>query len=758
MIENIDPKRHELICKEIGLVIGSSAAMTKLIEDICQLSQSDLPVLITGPTGSGKELVATLLHQLSSPSDSPFLDVNCGAIPEALIESQLFGHMKGAFTGATMNKEGFFTLAATGSLFLDEIGELPLWQQTKLLRVLETNQYRPVGGSVNLHFRGRIITATHANLKEMVGEKRFREDLFYRLNTLTLHVPSLNERSEDIPLLIKHFMKRHSKKIGFSDQAMKRLENAHWSGNVRELKNAIDKIVIMSKSQEIDVDELKNYITIVDNDHSYQLNHLAEQLLKLNVPNKLIAIENAMVQLALKNCKGNKSSAARALGVHRKYIERKLNQLNDSTQSIKDLYQLAAEKMQCCDYKGALNDLQKLLSYIDNAMITQENETLELEALIMMGSCLRTFNGWNHPDVISIYEKSVYLANKLNNLDKLHSVHFGLWVNQLLVLDLDDALLTMFSYKREAEHLNNVASIAHATIFLANTYFWMGEHQKMVYHLQLFLELYQHEQQIVIDLGQDPFIYYLMFKALHNVHIGKIEQSKEMFTKLLNYAHELDHPFCLATSLQAGAWISYIIKEYDDSYQYAEQLLVLAKKYDFIFFEGMAEIFIGHKLAYQNNYNKGQDMINTAYRKKINAGTDSGKLFNSMYGIIFSDISLFSGDYKTGLDVLEKTITVSIEHKEYCYFPDALLMQARLNLALNNLDDAESLLKEAITKAQKSGSKICEYNSSCELASLYMKNSKMLEVKKILMPMMLRFSEQSTELDLTWANDLLDTV
>ncbi len=250
---------------DVSGIVGKSRAIQSIFDIIKRVSVSKSTILITGESGTGKELIARAIHQNSSRKDHPFVAVSCGAIPENLLESELFGHMKGAFTGAIASKIGLFELADTGTLFLDEIGELPLLIQVKLLRVLQERQFKRVGGTKNISVDVRIIAATNRNLQKMVGENLFREDLFYRLNVIPIHIPPLRERKEDIAALAQHFLEKYNREIGkhfmcITDEAMAQLLVYDWPGNIRELENAIERAVALETEPSIDVSSLPESI------------------------------------------------------------------------------------------------------------------------------------------------------------------------------------------------------------------------------------------------------------------------------------------------------------------------------------------------------------------------------------------------------------------------------------------------------------------------------------------------------------------
>jgi DNA-binding NtrC family response regulator len=309
----------------LAALIGYSAAMQRLRAIVQRVAQSDRAVLVTGPTGSGKELAVRAIHALGRHPDEPLIDLNCGALPRSLIESQLFGHERGAFTGAQFRHDGYFSAVGEGTLFLDEIAELPLELQAELLRVLENGTFRRVGSHETLRFSGRVVAATHADLEERVARGMFREDLFYRLNVLEVHVPPLADRTEDIPALIAHFAGRHMHNPRFSAEAVEDLMRADWPGNVRQLRNLVDRIaVIAPPSEEITREVLRGFrIRTRARDPEPPIESLARAVLGLPGGNKLQLVENLLIEEALRATAGNKTAAARLLGVHRKSIERR---------------------------------------------------------------------------------------------------------------------------------------------------------------------------------------------------------------------------------------------------------------------------------------------------------------------------------------------------------------------------------------------------------------------------------------------------
>ena len=305
-------------------IIGRSNVMVRLLESVAQVAPSEASVLITGESGTGKELIAGAIHFNSSRKEGPFIKVNCAAITESLLESELFGHEKGAFTGAHRQKDGKFQQANGGSIFLDEVSEMPLSMQVKLLRVLQERELVRVGGEKTLAVDVRVVAATNKPLMKEIEEGRFREDLYYRLNVIALNVPALRDRKEDIPLLANRFLTLFTEKnrkpiTGFSPQAMDCMLQYRWPGNVRELMNAVERSVVMSRHEYVDLEELPMEIKegLGRDDQIPDPSTPA-----MDVP--LAEMEKQTILRTLEAAGGNKSEAARRLGITRKTLHKKL--------------------------------------------------------------------------------------------------------------------------------------------------------------------------------------------------------------------------------------------------------------------------------------------------------------------------------------------------------------------------------------------------------------------------------------------------
>ena len=306
-------------------IIGTSDALQRVFDLVNKVASTSANVLIEGESGTGKELIARSIHFNSGRSDKPFLAVNCGALPESLLESELFGHTKGSFTGASTDKKGLFRSVAGGTLFLDEVGEMPQSLQVKLLRALQEHEVTPVGASVPVGFDARIIAATNRNIETEVNEGRFREDLFYRLNVIEIVLPPLRERREDIPLLVKHFASKSARaqNIGekrLSPNALSALIGYGWPGNVRELEHVIERATILS-DDEIDIDSLPPKV---------QASVGAAVIVNKNTERTLEEVEKRYVFEVLSEAGDDKVEAARILGIDLSTLYRKLKRYEET--------------------------------------------------------------------------------------------------------------------------------------------------------------------------------------------------------------------------------------------------------------------------------------------------------------------------------------------------------------------------------------------------------------------------------------------
>ncbi len=315
-----------------SLFVGESPLLKKALNLVEKVAPTDTTVLITGESGTGKELIAQSIHDQSARFQGPFIKINCAAIPASLLESELFGFEKGAFTGAVATKPGRFELADKGTVFLDEIGEMSLEMQVKLLRVLQEKTFERVGGIKTLHTNIRLIAATNKNLEEEVKQGRFRQDLYYRLNVVPIHLAPLRERKEDIPELVAHFSKKMAQKLSrglpqFSVEALELLMQFPWPGNVRQLENAVERCLIMGESSLIHPDQLPEEILEFEEEQFFQQESGMGVGLKEKVKDATRKIEKRAIEEALSGTQQNVTQAARRLNVSRKGLQLKMKEL-----------------------------------------------------------------------------------------------------------------------------------------------------------------------------------------------------------------------------------------------------------------------------------------------------------------------------------------------------------------------------------------------------------------------------------------------
>ncbi len=320
------------VIKDNSNIIGQSKAVQELNKLINAAAKTDCPVLITGESGTGKELITRAINDRSARAGKPFVVLNCAAIPDNLLESELFGYERGSFTGAMERKEGKFELANGGTIFLDEIGSMSLHLQAKLLRVLQDNKdglkdIERLGGSVSIPVDVRILAATNVNMKKAIGENKFREDLYYRLNVFPINIPPLRERKEDIPLLADYFFRNYCKKLNkkssLSVKALSMLVDYNWPGNIRELKNLIERLVTINDDDEIAPEDLP--LEILVNRETVPNTQASNEI---NLKEAIEQMEQRFIKKALRKTNGNQIQAAKILGIHRNTLLAKVKQLN----------------------------------------------------------------------------------------------------------------------------------------------------------------------------------------------------------------------------------------------------------------------------------------------------------------------------------------------------------------------------------------------------------------------------------------------
>ena len=331
--------KRERDIRQFEQIIGNSPQLQRVRELIGQVAPTDATVLIWGESGTGKELVARALHHRSDRRDGPFITVSCGGLPETLLESELFGHEKGAFTGAIKRKLGMFELADGGTLFLDEIGEMSLKTQVNLLRVLQEREFMRVGGTELIHTDVRIVAATNRDLRRAITEGRFREDLYYRIHVVPITLPVLRDRREDIPALVHHFIAQHNERggrhiLGVADEAMQALMAFDWPGNVRELENAIEYTVVLKREGQIELMDLPNRVIEHYEHHTLEESTGGELESGFRLQDKVARYEKYLIVQALRESQFSKKRAAARLGISPRIMSYYLKKYSISEEEI----------------------------------------------------------------------------------------------------------------------------------------------------------------------------------------------------------------------------------------------------------------------------------------------------------------------------------------------------------------------------------------------------------------------------------------
>ncbi|MCP3752962.1 sigma 54-interacting transcriptional regulator [Pseudomonas sp. SBB6] len=714
---------------EANGVMGPSPAMQALHALMERVAASDRPVLICGPTGAGKEVIAQRLHRLSAPG-KPFIDLNCGAIPEYLLEAELFGHARGAFTGAVGERAGHLQMAGAGTLFLDEVGELPLVLQPKLLRVLETRQYRPLGSSENRHFAGRVIAATHRDLKALVHEERFREDLYYRLAVFELELPSLDARREDIPGLIQYFCGLQPRPLTFDARATGLLCQRAWPGNVRELRNLIDRIGALAQSPEIDCAALQAYLEPVQHSPQKWAN-LAEALLQLEGNDKLAAAENLLVEHALQRCKGNKSAAAQLLGVNRKVIERRQKLRADKREAVERYLAQGRLLIEDADFRGALPVLQKGLQVAGDVFDCKDLWRLQFELHRLLGVSFRSIEGWLSATSQASYRSALALAAEQGTSDELSSVQFGVWTTQLMGLELGKARATAQDMLQRAQQAGLGALRIEAHVAMANTLFWLGDFEESLACLNRGELLSEYQPDWPQTQGLDLIGLAITFEGLSAFELGRFAQARHAQAQLTARAGQTDaNAFNRAVALQGAAWLAAVLGLQPALGTLARELEQLSACHEFSFYQGVGQILRGYHQGLEGFYDEGERAIADGYQHHVLR--NGGQLFHAFQAWKRAEVLLLAGRVREALALVNNALDLAQDHQERAYLCELMLLKGRALLAAGEQDEAESTLRNALSTTLTLGSVPARLRTGLELTRLLQHDGRLEQAALVL--------------------------
>lgn len=691
--------------------------MQRLLALVGRVASTDRPVLILGPTGSGKEVIAHEIHRLSLNPRSPFVDLNCSSIPENLMEAELFGHEKGAFTGATASRPGQLAAVGDGTLFLDEIGDMPPSLQPKLLRVLETRQFRGIGSTAPRTFHGRIVAATHRDLPRMVREGTFREDLFYRLNVFTLEIPELEKRPEDIPALVRHFARRQARPLVFQEDAIRLLSRTPWPGNVRQLRNLVDRVAVLCDQPCIDARALLPFLGEARQDSPASLDDLTDQLLAMEGEDKLSAVEHLLIDKVLRDCGGNKSAAARVLGVSRKIVERRIQACSDRLAEARQRCADGRRRIEVSEYGAAQEDLEAALSALRPLPPSLEERRLRFEILERLGVCRRSVEGWLSSGALEIYRESLRVGRGLVEPRELASILFGNWSVQLMRLELAEARDSATEIRLRGIDAQDRILQIDGGIALANTLFWQGEFEAALESIEEIRRIPDFGSRTFQHQGMDPVALATMIEALASLQTGDDLRLEAALEEMRRMCARSDHSFSEAIALQGCAWIECLRGRREEALGWAEQLLALARENGFAYYHGIGQVMAGYARSAPGRHEGIEARMRSGFDDEM--ALNGGLLFHSVFCLLLGRVLLEAGRVEQALAQVERGIEVAMERRELAYLGELLCLRARGLLAAGLVDKAEHELRNALETAIGIGSMPAREEAVAELTRLW---------------------------------------
>lgn len=678
-------------------VEGHSTAMQNLWKMLGRIAPTELPVLVLGPTGCGKEVIAQQLHRESLRPASPFVDINCSSIPESLMEAELFGHQKGAFTGAVSNRVGYFGQVGDGTIFLDEIGDLPLAMQPKLLRVLETRQFRSVGSNEPFPFRGRVVAATHRDLPRMIREGQFREDLYYRLNVFTLEIPGLDQRREDIPVLAQHFATNHSRPFRFQETALRLLTNASWPGNVRQLRNMVDRIAVLMDEASISAEHVAPFLQEPQSHFQRDFEDVADRLLQVEGEDKISVLEHLLVDKVLRDCAGNKTAAARVLGVNRKVIERRVQAHTENLQEARLQCERAKFLLETSEHTKLVEAIDRALAALRTLPLSPEARRLRFEVLKCQGVCKRSQEGWLSSEALNIHAEALRIGRGVVDSQELSSLMFGTWTAHLMRLELDPAKELAKEIRLRGIEAEDVDLQIDGCIAMANTCFWLGEFEDCLEYIDELRRLPRFGVPCLLRQGMDPRALATLLEALAAHQQGNAPRAQKALQELQAMAVNLDHAFSQAIAIQGCAWVECAMGNRTLAGQWAMRLQTLSETHHFTFYHGLARILLGYSGILEGDAQSAETAMQQGFG--IEMAAHGGLLFHSFYGLLLTRHYLEQGQAEKAEVTARQAIQVSMEHRELAYLGELLCVRGKALAALGRTAEAEEVLRCAISTA-----------------------------------------------------------
>lgn len=698
-------------------VVGKSQAFSLLLQKLRRIAATDRSVLICGPTGAGKEVMAQLVHHHSVNASAPFLDVNCGALPEHLVEAELFGYARGAFTGAVSAHAGYFERVGTGTLFLDEIGELPFALQPKLLRVLESKVFRPLGSTELKRFHGRVVAATHRDLEAMVREGGFREDLYYRLAVFVLQLPGLDQRREDIPELIEHFAKLNPRRLSFTPEAIKLIQDHPWPGHIRQLRNLVDRLAILADNPHVTADALAAFLAPVSPVTTTTADTLADALLALDGVDKLALAECLLIDRAMRLSDGNKSGAARILGVSRKAVERRLLVRNTKGLDSQQCLDEARTLVDKASFRQALPLVKRGLAQLQAQSSPPANPRLLFDLYHLQGVCLRSLDGWLSAGALQAYEAAFEAGHDVVDDGELTTLLFGIWTTQLMTLELGKARGTAQEMLQRAQLNDETGVSVEAHIAMANTLFWLGDSVETLACMERGGLLPVEQIRGSGVQGFDLVGLALMFEGLAAFQVGDFSRAQQARERLAQRAKdEQDHPLNCAIALQGEAWLSCLFEDMPALEPVATELESVSQKHGFVFYRGVGQILRGACLTAQSRFEEAQAAIREGYETHMLR--NGGRLFYSFQAWKMGELLLSCGKAQEAEQLMTHAMEVCLKYQERAYLGELLVVQGRARWAMGQLDEAEDSLRSAMSTALALGAVPARLSAATHLAKL----------------------------------------
>ncbi|HKR44159.1 MAG TPA: sigma-54 dependent transcriptional regulator [Paraburkholderia sp.] len=697
-------------------LIGEAPAFRQLVRMIDRVAPTDHALLIIGPTGSGKELVARRVHTRSLRRDQPFVDVNCGAIPEHLVEAELFGHVKGAFTGAGESRPGLFQQVGKGTLLLDEIGELPLALQPKLLRALETRTFRPVGASLSVRFEGRVVASTHRDLRELARQGLFREDLFYRLAVFVLAVPGLDQRVEDIPALAAHFASQQERRIEFSPAALRRLGRHAWPGHIRQLRNLVSQLSVLAEKPLIEEDTLEPFL-LSETAGAVSRAALADMLLQLEGRDKLAAAEDLLIDRALERTAGNKSAAATLLGVGRKTVERRLKSREEHHREAHKSLEHASALVDAARFAEAIPHLRRCLDVLQTSRDEAGTRRAQFDAYRLLGMSLRSVHGWLYAEATACYAAALEVGEGICEPGEISAIQFGVWTTQLTTLQLKQARASAQEMLQRAQNSGDRVSLDEAHVAMANTLYWLGDSEEALACLARGNLLGVTRDDVRTgSQGIDLASLALTFEGLAAYQIGEFGQARRAMDMLILRAGEPGaHALAHVLNLQGATWLACL---FDDPRRgpLASELESVSIANGFPFYRGMGQIFRGVDLSAQGLNAEAEAVMLDGYDNHMVC--NGGALFHSFKVWQHGELLLRSGRAKQCETMLAAAVDETLARQERAHLGELQVTRARAQWALGDLTSAEQGLRTALSTALAFGSVPARVEAARYLADL----------------------------------------